>query len=85
MSAARLSLLLAAVVLVLALPAQSGAAKLQSCGDGVRAAKVECSKAKRIAIEYRKTGARSLQGYSCSSARGKGRCVQDRKLVVFPA
>ena len=85
MSAARLSLLMAAIVLVLAFPAQSGAAKLQNCGDGVRAAKVACSKAKRIAKEYAKTHARSLQGYTCSSGGGQGRCVLDRKLVVFPA
>jgi hypothetical protein len=77
-------LLIAAVVLLLALPASSGAAKLQNCGGGVRAAKVACAKAKRIAAEYAKTQAHSLQGYTCSSGGSQGRCVLDRKIVVFP-
>jgi hypothetical protein len=82
---ARLYLLIAAVVAVLIVfPASSGAARLQSCGGGVRATLVPCSKAKRIAKEYAKTGAHSLQGYKCSDARGQGRCTLDRKLVVFP-
>ena len=85
MSIARLNLLLIAVIaLLLALPASSGAAKLQNCGGGVRAAKVACSKAKRIATEYAKTQAHSLQGYTCSSGGSQGRCVLDRKVVTFP-
>ncbi len=83
-SIARLRLLLVpAVVLLLALPPSSSAAKLQNCGGGVRAAKVACSKAKRIAAEYAKTQARSLQGYTCSSGDSQGRCVLDRKIVTF--
>jgi hypothetical protein len=79
--------LLAIVVaaMLLALPVASGsAAGLQDCGGGVRAAKVACSKAKRIAAEYAKTHARSLQGYTCSSGGSQGRCVLDRKVVIFP-
>jgi hypothetical protein len=77
-------LLIAAVALLLAIPASSGAAQLQSCGGGVRAAIVSCAKAKRIASEYAKTGAHSLQGYKCSSGGSQGRCTLDRKIVVFP-
>jgi hypothetical protein len=77
-------LLVPVVVLLLALPASSGAANLQNCGGGVRAAKVACAKAKRIAAEYAKTHARSLQGYTCSSGNNQGRCVLDRKVVTFP-
>ena len=53
-------------------------------GGGVRASKVACAKAKRIATEYSKTGARSLQGFICTSSGSQARCVLDRKLVVFP-
>jgi hypothetical protein len=77
-------LLIAAVALLLALPASAGAAQLQNCGGGVRAAVVSCSKAKRIASEYAKTKAHSLQGYKCSSGGSQGRCTLDRKIVVFP-
>jgi hypothetical protein len=77
-------LLIAAVALLLAIPASSGAAQLQSCGGGVRAAIVSCAKAKRIASEYAKTRAHSLQGYKCSSGGSQGRCTLDRKIVVFP-
>jgi hypothetical protein len=78
-------LAMAAVAVLLALPVASGsAAGLQNCGGGVRAAKVSCSKAKRIAAEYAKTHARSLQGYTCSSGGSQGRCVLDRKIVTFP-
>jgi hypothetical protein len=84
MSRIHISLLIAAIAAVLAIPVASGAADLQSCGGGVRAAVVSCAKAKRIAAEYRKTHARSLQGYRCSSSGGQGRCVLDRKLVTFP-
>jgi hypothetical protein len=85
MSIGRIHLLLIAVVaLLIALPASAGAAGLQNCGGGVRAAVVSCPKAKRIAAEYSKTGNRSLQGYTCSSGSGQGRCALDRKLVVFP-
>ena len=85
MSIVRLNLLLIAVIAVLlAVPASSGAAKLQNCGGGVRAAKVACSKAKRIAAEYAKTKAHSLQGYTCSGGGSQGRCVLDRKVVTFP-
>jgi hypothetical protein len=77
-----LALALAAVLL--ALPGASGAASLRSCGGGVRAAVVSCAKAKRIASEYTKTHARSLQGYTCSSGGSQGRCTLDRKVVTFP-
>ena len=77
-------LLIAIVAALLALPAQSGAAKLRNCGGGVRAALVSCPKAKRIAKEYAKTQAHSLQGYRCSDGGGQARCTLDRKLVVFP-
>ena len=85
MSRVHLSLLIAAILVVLAIPVRSGAAGLQNCGGGVRAAVVSCAKAKRIAAEYRKTHARSVQGYKCSSGGGQGRCALDRKLVLFPA
>lgn len=78
--------LIAAVVvaLLLALPAVAGASDgLRSCGGGVRAAVVSCPKAKRIANEYVKTHAHSLQGYTCKSGSSQGRCALDRKLVVF--
>jgi hypothetical protein len=81
----RINLLLAAVVVALiAFPTSSGAVGLQNCGGGVRAAKVACSKAKRIAAEYAKTHAHSLQGYTCSAGGNQGRCVLDRKIVTFP-
>jgi hypothetical protein len=85
MSLVRVSLLaLALMVAVLATSVQSGsAASLRNCGGGVRAAIVACPKAKRIAIEYKKTHARSLQGYNCSSNRSRGRCSLDKKLVLF--
>jgi hypothetical protein len=79
--------LLAALVvaLLLALPGLAGASDgLKSCGSGVRAAIVSCPKAKRIATEYVKTRARSLQGYTCKSGSSQGRCTLDRKLVLFP-
>jgi hypothetical protein len=85
MSFWRTSLL--AIVLVvglLAFAGTSGASSLKNCGGGVRAAVVSCAKAKRIAGEYVKTRARSLQGYTCSSGGSQGRCRLDRKLVVFP-
>jgi hypothetical protein len=72
------------VAAVLALAASSSsAAGLQNCGGGVRAAKVGCWKAKRIAKEYAKTQAKSLQGYKCSSGGSSGRCVLDRKIITF--
>ncbi len=84
MSFARASLLtLAVAAVLLALPGASGAASMRSCGGGVRASIVSCSKAKRIATEYAKTKAHSLQGYTCSSGRSHGRCRLDRKLVLF--
>jgi hypothetical protein len=84
MQISRLRLLLIPVVAVLlALPASSIADGLQNCGGGVRASKVACSKAKRIAAEYSKTRARSLQGYRCSDSGSHGRCVLDRKVVTF--
>ena len=84
MSITRLSLLRVAVVaLLLVLPGGAGAARMQSCGGGVRAAQVPCSKAKRIATEYAKTGAHSLQGYRCSSGANQGRCTLDRKIILF--
>jgi hypothetical protein len=78
-------LLIPVIALLLALPASSSsAAGLQNCGGGIRAAKVACSKAKRIATEYSKTHAHSLQGYTCSEGGSHGRCVLDRKVVTFP-
>jgi hypothetical protein len=78
-------LAIAVIAVLLVLPVSSGsAAGLQDCGGGVRAAKVSCSKAKRIAAEYTKTHARSLQGYTCSAGGSQGRCVLDRKVVTFP-
>jgi len=78
-------LVLVAVAALLVLAVPSGAnAGLRNCGGGVRAAKVACSKAKRIAAEYAKTQAHSLQGYTCSSGGSQGRCVLDRKVVTFP-
>jgi hypothetical protein len=78
-------LLLAATVslALIALPSAASAG-LRDCGGGVRAAVVSCSKAKRIAREYAKNPARSLQGYTCSSGGSQGRCVLDRKVVTFP-
>jgi hypothetical protein len=85
MSSIRASLLtLAVVAVLLALPGASGAASMRSCGGGVRAAVVSCAKAKRIATEYAKTHAHSLQGYSCSGGGSQGRCTLDRKVVTFP-
>jgi hypothetical protein len=76
--------LLAIVIAALALAASaSGAYPLQNCGGGVRAAKVGCAKAKRIAKEYAKTHHRAIWGYTCSAGDSQGRCVLDRKLVVF--
>ena len=72
-----------AATVAIALPSAANAG-LRNCGGGVRAAKVACSKAKRIAAEYAKTGAHSLQGYSCSGGGSQGRCVLDRKVVTFP-
>jgi hypothetical protein len=78
---------IAAVAALAALPASSGASGLQNCGASVRASVVPCAKAKRIAIEYKKTRARSLQGFRCSSSRSgeqiNARCALDEKLVVF--
>ena len=77
--------ILAALLALAALAIPSGAgAGLRNCGGGVRAAVVSCSKAKRIAREYAKTPAKSLQGYTCSSGGSQGRCVLDRKIVTFP-
>jgi hypothetical protein len=72
-----------AALAVLAVPSAAGAG-LRNCGGGVRAAVVPCDKAKRIAKEYAKTQAHSLQGYSCSDGGGQGRCTLDRKVVTFP-
>ena len=85
MSLVRISLLAAAIaVAALAISVQSGAAaSLRNCGGGVRASIVSCPKAKRIAIEYNKTHAHSLQGYTCSDSGSQGRCSLDRKLVLF--
>ena len=60
-----------------------GAVPLENCGGGVRASKVGCAKAKRIAKEYAKTRDRSIWGYTCSAGDSRGRCVLDRKLVLF--
>ena len=86
MSIRRIHLLtLVVIAVVLAFPVSSGsAAGLRNCGGGVRAAEVACSKAKRIASEYAKTHAHSLQGYTCSGGGTQGRCILDRKVVTFP-
>jgi hypothetical protein len=78
-----------AAVAAAALPALSSASagSLQNCGASVRASVVPCSKAKRIATEYKKTRSGSLQGFRCSSRRSgeriNARCALDDKLVVF--
>jgi hypothetical protein len=80
----KILLIAAAVAAMTAIALPSGAsAGLRNCGGGVKAAKVSCSKAKRIAKEYAKTGAKSLQGYTCSSGGSSGKCVLDRKVVTF--
>jgi hypothetical protein len=82
-------LVIAACAAVAAIPASAGASSngLQNCGGSVRAGVVPCPKAKRIAKEYAKTRARSLQGFSCSSKRSgaqiNARCVLNEKRVVF--
>ncbi|HEX3562056.1 MAG TPA: hypothetical protein VHU24_04395 [Solirubrobacterales bacterium] len=82
-------IVIAAVAALAAIPAQSGASGkgLQSCGGSVRAAVVPCPKAKRIAGEYAKTRAHSLQGFACTSRRSgrqiNARCVLDEKRVLF--
>jgi len=78
-------LVLSAIATLVVLAVPSGAdAGLRNCGGGVRAAVVSCAKAKRIATEYAKNPARSLQGYTCNSGGSHGRCVLDRKVVTFP-
>ena len=82
-------IVIAATAALAAIPAQSGASgkSLQNCGGSVRAAVVPCPKAKRIAGEYTKTRARSLQGFICTSKRSgeqiNARCVLDQKRVLF--
>jgi hypothetical protein len=82
-------ILIAAAGAVAAIPAHSGATGngLQNCGGSVRAGVVPCPKAKRIAKEYAKTRAHSLQGFSCTSrssgAQINARCVLNEKLVLF--
>lgn len=83
MTLPRLVLCVIAIACSLALAASASAAKLENCGNGVRAAKVGCAKAKRIAREYAKTHHRAIWGYACSAGSSRGRCVLDRKLVVF--
>jgi hypothetical protein len=84
MTLPRLVSLAIAIAAVLALaPFASGAGKMENCGGGVRAAKVGCAKAKRIAKEYAKTHDRAIWGYRCSAGDTQGRCVLDRKVVVF--
>jgi hypothetical protein len=72
-----------AVAFLIATPA-AGAAQLATCGAGVKAAVVGCSKARRIAKEYVKTHDHSIWLYRCSSGSSRGRCVLDRKLIIFP-
>jgi hypothetical protein len=82
-------IVIAATTAVAAVPAHSGASGggLQNCGGSVRAGVVPCPKAKRIAKEYAKTRASSLQGFRCSSKRSgeqiNARCVLNEKLVLF--
>jgi hypothetical protein len=84
MSLPRLVMLLGGILAILVVPASSGAQQLRSCGGGVRAALIDCGKAKRIAAEYRKTHSRSIWLYTCSGGRERGRCVLERKIVIFP-
>jgi hypothetical protein len=87
MSSARLGFLaivLAAALAVVSPASGQEAAPLVNCGGGVRAAVVDCGKARRIAREYARTGHKSIWSYSCSSGEKRGRCVLDRKIVVFP-
>jgi hypothetical protein len=58
-------------------------AKMVSCGNGVRAAIVDCGKAKRLAREHRRTGDRMIWMYTCKSGERRGICVLDRKIVTF--
>jgi hypothetical protein len=82
-------IVIAASAAVAAMPAHSGASGsgLQDCGGSVRAGVVPCPKAKRIAKEYAKTRASSLQGFKCSSRRNgaqiNARCALNEKLVLF--
>ena len=85
MSSPRLVAIAIALVAVFLMVAPAwGAAKLVNCGGGVKAAAVGCSKAKRIAKEYARTGDHSIWLFRCSSGANRGRCVLDRKLVTFP-
>jgi hypothetical protein len=86
----RIALIVIAATTALAvIPAHSGASGsgLQNCGGSVRAGVVPCPKAKRIANEYAKTRARSLQGFICTSKRSggqiNGKCVLNEKRVLF--
>lgn len=82
-------ILIAATATLAAIPALSGASGkgVQNCGGSVRASVIPCPKAKRIAQEYKKTRAGSLQGFSCTSKRSgeqiSVRCVLDQKRVLF--
>jgi hypothetical protein len=81
-------ILIAATTALAAVPAHSGASGgLQNCGGSVRASVVPCPKAKRIAKEYAKTRAGSLQGFRCTSKRSgdqiNARCVLNEKVVLF--
>jgi hypothetical protein len=82
-------IVIAATTALAAIPAHSGASGegLQNCGGSVRAGVVSCPKAKRIAKEYAKTRAGSLQGFKCSSKRSgeqiNAKCVLNEKRVLF--
>ena len=82
-------IVIAATTALAAIPAYSGASGggLQNCGGSVRAGVVSCPKAKRIAKEYAKTRAGSLQGFKCSSKRSgeqiNAKCVLNEKRVLF--
>jgi hypothetical protein len=82
-------IMLAAAAALAAILAPSGAsgADLRNCGDGVRAAIVECPKAKRIAKEYAETRDKKVQWFTCTAKRRgdefKARCELDRKLILF--
>jgi hypothetical protein len=79
-------LFVSGVLFALLLTASASSAQpLRSCGSGVRAAIVDCGKAKRIAREFRKTGRRSIWMYTCRPGERRHRCVLDRKIVTFPA
>jgi hypothetical protein len=74
-----------AAALLLAASIAWSAEPLRNCGSGVRAAVVDCGKAKRLAREWKKTHAKSVWLYTCAPSEKRVRCVLDRKIISFPA